>query len=130
MQTQNAQIVSWECALLSLLPVAGRTPLISCSCDQLFVGETATGNPSEHFRKARGIVALAGVEPKHLLIQVAEKVFGIHMDVSPAKGMLQKVKEVFQPICGYTVSDVLDGVIDKLVDVVRAKRLIGIHASV
>lgn len=99
-----------------------RRKTIAAFRDQLGIRQSLASEARDRRHEPLTIRQAAGIEAVGLFVQIAEKVFRVHRNVGALQRALEQRPKVFQPIRVNAVADVLHRMIDKLMDVVRAKR--------
>src|SRR5688572_2352099 len=78
-------------------------------------------------QESLGILKLAVVKPKCLLINVAEQVKRHHTDIGSFQAALQQTPEVLYAVSGDVILNIRFGMVDYLMNVIRLKTLIGME---
>jgi len=90
------------------------------------IGDSAADNGAKHFRKPLAVRQLPPVEPPDLLVQVAEEMKRRGPDVRAFERSLDAGPEVFHPVDMNAATDIGDGVIYGLVDVLERQSRIAL----
>jgi hypothetical protein len=110
--------------LFIFLPRLGRLKVITALTDQINVLQTLPENARTSLDESTAISVLPLVEPKRLLVQIPEKVKGLHVDVGSLDRALEQAPEVLQSVRVNVPLGVANRVVDDLVNVIL------IHADV